>query len=381
MVDFGAGCLAMSFAVALAVADALDRGERIRAVHLDSIDINRPMMDLGVKLWNEFVHVVSNQQKMERLIESARMIQQPKFHHSHNSVPKIEMTDCWISALHTLYDGGESVIKSALSDLCNTLEPNRIFLTCHPAKAHLANSALPGGFQWACNQEPKLRFSGRIDNSKAARVAFNHGFKPPTWNVPRLYTNFSDVAIFASTVAEEDQRARDERRRVAVEHERLNGVRGQCQIEADCLETRQTEEEQRIKEERRREAQEQERRREARRQRDRERRRMQREEQETQRKQQEAELLSGPPGAQGQQSREQTRWQRIQEEARQRREQERQQRQQEEARRHSEPAGAGSSRQQRSGSRRSESSNTGASGGFGRRVLQRVRAWLNPPKA
>ena len=73
--------------------------------------------------------------KMERLIESARMIQQPKFHHSHNSVPKIEMTDCWISTLHTLYDGGESVIKSALSDLCNTLEPKQDILDLPSSKS------------------------------------------------------------------------------------------------------------------------------------------------------------------------------------------------------------------------------------------------------
>ncbi len=496
VVDFGAGCLAMSFGVGLAVADALTNGESVSLLSIDAIDTGRPMMDLGRKLWQEFIKVATNRDNLAPLLEANQRMEL-HLHSNSESIRKIGNADCWVSALHTLYDGGEVVVKNTLSGLCIELEPDRLFVTCFEGKVGIAQQVLPSDRQWVENWTPELRFTGDIDNSWTTEIADTRGFKPDSWSryYHKLYTDCYRVVSFTSALIEEEKRSKEERRR---------------------------------------EAQEQERQRESRRQRDRERRRRQREEQsiqrqeqETQRKQQEAELLSGSPGAQGRQSREQarlqriqeearqqseqeqrhrtrqehsarhrvetlerlqeqikeslrrveqvqqreererqqrqqrqqeearqqsererqqrhqeearqqsereqrqrtrqehsarhrvdtrerleerlkesqrraeqvqqreererqqrqqrqqqTRWQRIQEEGRQRMQQELQQRRQEEARRHSEPAGAGSSRNQRSGSRSSESSNTGASGGFGRRVLQRVRAWLNRPKA
>ena len=49
--DFGAGCLAMQFGLALAVADALESGQDIAGVWLDAIDTGRPIMELGKRLW------------------------------------------------------------------------------------------------------------------------------------------------------------------------------------------------------------------------------------------------------------------------------------------------------------------------------------------
>ena len=310
------------------------------------------MMDLGRKLWQEFIKVAANRDNLDPLLEADKRME-IQFHSSSESIRKIDSVDCWMSALHTLYDGGEVVVRNALSSLCNELEPDRLFVTCFAGKVSIAGKVLPTSRRWARDREPSPRFAGCIDDSRATEVASRRQLKPGSWSqhYHRLYTDCTDVVSFTSAL---------------------------------------TEEEQRIKEERRREAQEQERQREARRQRDRERRRRQREEQSRQRQEhptrhrvetRERLKESQRRAEQVQQREERERQQRLQEEARQRREQERQPRQQEEARRHPEPAGAGSSRNQRSGSRNSESSNTGASGGFGRRVLQRVRAWLNPPKA
>ena len=54
VVDFGSGALGMQFGVALAVADALEQGQVISEIRIDSIDTSRPMLDLGRGIWAEF---------------------------------------------------------------------------------------------------------------------------------------------------------------------------------------------------------------------------------------------------------------------------------------------------------------------------------------
>ena len=44
----------MKFAVAWAVAEALENGEQISSVKVDSYDVNTPMLRIGISLWNEF---------------------------------------------------------------------------------------------------------------------------------------------------------------------------------------------------------------------------------------------------------------------------------------------------------------------------------------
>ena len=58
VVDFGCGALAVRFGLVLAVAAALELGEDIDEVHIDSIDPNTAMAQLGVKIWNEFLSQV-----------------------------------------------------------------------------------------------------------------------------------------------------------------------------------------------------------------------------------------------------------------------------------------------------------------------------------
>lgn len=54
VIDFGCGALAMKFAVAWAVAEALENGEQFSSVKVDSYDVNTPMLRIGISLWNEF---------------------------------------------------------------------------------------------------------------------------------------------------------------------------------------------------------------------------------------------------------------------------------------------------------------------------------------
>ena len=195
--DFGAGCLAMQFGLTLAVADALAKGERIFAVHINAIDTARPMMDLGAWLWQEFINE-ARRGGLNFLTEAANLIR-TDCHEQHHSVRQFVGMTHWVSALHTLYDGGESEVGSALSGLCHTLEPDRVFVTCHESKAYLAKRVLPPGQQWRDGREPQLRFAGYIDDSRAARVAFDRGFQPSTWVNRRLYTDATGALAFTAT--------------------------------------------------------------------------------------------------------------------------------------------------------------------------------------
>ena len=174
--DFGAGCLAMQFGLALAVADALESRQDIAGVWLDAIDTSRPMMELGKKLWEEFANESGHHTGLHFLTEAARLIQWHGFHEQHHSVRKFAGMNCWVSALHTLYEGSESAVGSALSDLCDTLDPDRVLVTSYRGKLGLAEQVLPPGWDWGDGKEPRLRWAGFIDDSRAARVASELGF-------------------------------------------------------------------------------------------------------------------------------------------------------------------------------------------------------------
>ena len=155
--DFGAGCLAMQFGLMLAVADALESGEDIAGVWLDAINTGRPMMELGKKLWEEFANEAGHHTGLNFLTEASKLMHWSGFHEQYHSVRKFDGMDHRISALHTLYDGGENAIGNALSGLCNTLAPAKVFVTCHEWKTDLARQVLLPVRHWRNGWQPQLR--------------------------------------------------------------------------------------------------------------------------------------------------------------------------------------------------------------------------------
>ena len=334
------------------------------------------MQSIGRSLWQEFVKTVANDQRLAALRDACQLITF-KFHDNYQSVHSVPDAECWLSAMHAVYRSNAAAVSQAFNHFKENCAPVAVFATCwgsennttnigivrnawpdNAGEYHQNETYLPTGREYDISY-PFMNTEPSAHNMN--RVAYERGVIPAHWNI---FWRLTDTAVVTWTLTESARHQAGRERREQEERRRSQERLRERQRQAEGARRREEQERQRQQQE------------------------------EVRRHSEPAGVGSSQQSSNSQSSRgssageERRRSQeRLRERQRQaegvrrREEQERQRQQQEEARRHPEPAGAGSSRNQRSGSRNSESSNTGASGGFGRRVLQRVRAWLNPPKA
>ena len=128
IVDLASGTLAMQFGIAIAVADALIRGERIKAVVVDSIDISPEMLKVGRMAWDNFILNVQNDEKLAALAGSCQIIE-PHRYIRYDAVPARD-GECWISCLHGIYQRGSGDLERALHALCDKHRPAVGLMTC-----------------------------------------------------------------------------------------------------------------------------------------------------------------------------------------------------------------------------------------------------------
>ena len=124
VIDFGCGALAMQFGVALAVADAIESGERIDTVVIDGIDTSRQMQDIGTSAWQEFRKVVDSDLRLETLSRACRLIEF-NCHDNYRSVRQIPDAEVWLSAMHAVYQSNRNEIKRAFGAFAKTLLPRQ----------------------------------------------------------------------------------------------------------------------------------------------------------------------------------------------------------------------------------------------------------------
>ena len=147
-VDFGCGTLVVRFAVILAVADALERGQTVDEVFIDSIDPYTPMVNMGIKVWDEFLGQFRHRRKNN---ERLRWIEQAidRLANPYQVVQKITLdqvqarneSDVWLSAIHIVYggkDGNEVPVQEDLAQLESSIYPTVGLITCHARNAQIA---------------------------------------------------------------------------------------------------------------------------------------------------------------------------------------------------------------------------------------------------
>ena len=146
VVDFGCGALAMQFGVALAAADALESGQVIKIVRIDSFDQCEPMITLGETLWEAFEERIQTRPTVHELNSVCQMMQCNHYNDAaslNNAVDSLARGDRWLSAIHTIYEVNELSVRESLNFLKSQLNPDRGFVTTFNYKESLAQSVSP----------------------------------------------------------------------------------------------------------------------------------------------------------------------------------------------------------------------------------------------
>ncbi len=145
IIDVGCGALATQFAAALAAADAIEAGERIAAIRVESRDNSRLMPTLGWKMWRKFKLTVRDNPVLASLQEAVRRIRAVRFARASDPISAAGADeDCWISAIHALYDDNKKEIADSLARaFAANPDPDAAFMTTHQGKRSLMRGLGP----------------------------------------------------------------------------------------------------------------------------------------------------------------------------------------------------------------------------------------------
>lgn len=145
IIDVGCGALATQFAVALAAADAIAAGERVAAIRVASRDNSRAMPALGWKMWRAFKSAVKGDPDLESLQEAVERIRADRFELASSPFPEARADeDCWIAAIHALYDDNKKAVADSLAQaFAANPDPDAAFLTTHNSKKSLMRGLGP----------------------------------------------------------------------------------------------------------------------------------------------------------------------------------------------------------------------------------------------
>ncbi len=128
IVDLGCGALAMQFGVAMAVADEIRQGRAITTIRIDLIDDSAPMVAIGKRIWDAFTQGLSQSPELIHISQACEKIVFQEV--SATAVKKIP-GDCWVSAIHAVYEENKENLKGGLSDLINRITPDIWFSTTY----------------------------------------------------------------------------------------------------------------------------------------------------------------------------------------------------------------------------------------------------------
>ena len=138
VIDLGCGALALRFGLVLAVAAALELGDDIDEVHIDSIDPNTTMAQMGVSVWNEFLSQVLSGGKddpdLKWVLTAVRKFSQPVPTVRNIKLKELNVNpeaEYWLTAIHAVYPNNVEEIKDSLAYLALSNEPDIGILTGH----------------------------------------------------------------------------------------------------------------------------------------------------------------------------------------------------------------------------------------------------------
>ena len=144
IVDWGCGSLAMQFGVALATADALEQMQPVSEIRIDSLDTSDAMVNMGQKIWEQFKVEVNRNANLRYVSLACEIISPQEIILTRNPLmaefnknttwATAWQSDCWISAIHLVYEDNKDNARHNLSSLVSMLNPNICFATTHSSK-------------------------------------------------------------------------------------------------------------------------------------------------------------------------------------------------------------------------------------------------------
>ena len=143
VVDFGCGTFAMQFGVALALADTLERGQTITNIRVDSMDTSRPMINMGERVWERFVDLAKQNQRLVRLPRAIEIMDCKVVKSSFGA--KRSGEECWFSAMHVVYQENEDEVRKQLALRADKTDPDVGLITSHAnqVSSELATAVSP----------------------------------------------------------------------------------------------------------------------------------------------------------------------------------------------------------------------------------------------
>ncbi len=147
VVDFGCGALAMQFGVAFAAADTLEQMQPLSEIRIDSLDTSESMINMGQQIWEQFIIEVNRDSRLRYISLACEIINSQTTiltrnplmfeFNRHTAWTTAWQCECWVSALHTVYDANKDTVQQWLSAIVNRLHPSKCFATTHSSKYDL----------------------------------------------------------------------------------------------------------------------------------------------------------------------------------------------------------------------------------------------------
>lgn len=200
LIDFGCGALAMQFGIALAMADAIDRGDPVPTVRVDSIDACDAMINLGRNVWQAYIDSLAQDPGMATLTQACGLLDW----HTNNTetteqivraIPRQIGAEVWLSALHTVYDENITDVRDSLAEIVRHHGPDFGFITSTGRKEELVHQA------WQPFQDNGYRM---ISLNPQDLIGGLEGELPETTGYRRSFErryNQRDQRLWGSTIA------------------------------------------------------------------------------------------------------------------------------------------------------------------------------------
>ena len=180
IVDFGCGALAMQFGVFLAVVDAIERGQSINEIKIDSIDTSQAMIDIGQKIWEQLKREVGRNPNLSYLDRAYEVIKPiPPIIQEKGGIEQMGFTrssNFLISAIHAVYDDNKDVLQQSLKLLVDRFNPDVCFASTHILSKPLLSevwSFADDGYDVISHDDVQRHFFGTLDEITQWRRQLN----------------------------------------------------------------------------------------------------------------------------------------------------------------------------------------------------------------